>query len=375
MSRQSRLFDPIRLRDLEIPNRITVAPMCQYTARDGVPGTWHLVHLGQFAISGPGLVLVEATGVEPEGRISPGCTGLWSDAQEEAFRPIVEFYRDYGAAKIGIQLGHAGRKASTNVPWKGGKPLSSADGAWQTCAPSALPYGDGWHQPEALGDNALARVRDAFVQSAVRALRIGFDLIELHAAHGYLLHQFLSPISNQRDDQYGGSLENRMRFPLEVFDAVRAVWPAEKPLGVRFSATDWVEDSSWDLAESVAFAAALKDRGCDFVDVSSGGNSPLQQISVGPGYQTGFAAEVKRQTGITTMAVGKITDPHQAETILTTGQADMIAMARGITYDPRWAWHAAEALGDSRAAFPPQYARSHPTLQGEPVPGNPPQTK
>ncbi|MEL6478747.1 MAG: NADH:flavin oxidoreductase/NADH oxidase [Pseudomonadota bacterium] len=372
---QSHLFAPIRLRECEIQNRIVVAPMCQYTAEDGVPGNWHLVHLGQFAISGPGLVLIEATGVEAEGRITPGCTGLWSDAQEAAYRPIVDFFRSYGSAKIGIQLAHAGRKASVDVPWRGGKPLTAEQGAWQTCGPSALPYAEGWHVPEAFGDNALARVRAAFVQAAERALRLDFDVIELHSAHGYLLHQFLSPISNQRDDQYGGTLENRMRFPLEIFDAIRAVWPVERPLGVRLSATDWVDDSGWGLEEAIVYSQALADRGCDFIDVSSGGNSPLQKIAVGPGYQTRFAAEVKRATGITTMAVGKITDPHQAETILSTGQADMVALARGVTYDPRWAWHAAEALNDPRAAFPPQYARSHPSMQGEPIPGNPPPAK
>ncbi|MEM7669871.1 MAG: NADH:flavin oxidoreductase/NADH oxidase [Pseudomonadota bacterium] len=372
---KSNLFDPIQLRGLEIPNRIAVAPMCQYTANDGVPGNWHLVHLGQFAISGPGLVLIEATGVEPEGRITPGCTGLWSDAQEAAYRPIVEFFRDYGSSKIGIQLGHAGRKASVDVPWRGGAPLTAEQGAWQTVGPSALPYADGWHVPEAFGDNSLARVRRAFIQAAERALRLDFDVIEIHSAHGYLLHQFLSPISNQRDDQYGGSLENRMRFPLEIFDAVRAVWPNERPLGVRFSATDWVEGSGWGLEEAIVYTHALKERGCDFVDVSSGGNSPLQEIKVGPGYQSGFAAEVKRATGMTTIAVGKITEPVQAETILSTGQADMVALARGITYDPRWAWHAGAALNDPRAAFPPQYARSHPSMQGQPIPGNPPPAK
>ncbi|MEM1275267.1 MAG: NADH:flavin oxidoreductase/NADH oxidase [Pseudomonadota bacterium] len=372
---KSHLFEPIQLRELEIPNRITVAPMCQYTAKDGVPGNWHLVHLGQFAISGPGLVFTEATGVEAEGRITPGCTGLWNDTQEAAWAPIVQFFRDYGASKIGIQLAHAGRKASADVPWRGGKSLGAEDGAWQTYGPSASPYGPGWHMPEAFGDNSLQRVRDAFVQATERALRLDFDVIELHSAHGYLLHQFLSPISNQRDDQYGGSLENRMRFPLEIFDAVRAAWPAERPLGVRFSATDWVEGSSWGLEEAIIYAQALKDRGCDFIDVSSGGNSPLQDIKVGPGYQTQFAGEIRRATGITTMAVGKITDPHQAETILSTGQADMVALARGVTYDPRWAWHAGAALNDPRAAFPPQYARSHPSMQGEPIPGNPPPAK
>ncbi|MEM7423972.1 MAG: NADH:flavin oxidoreductase/NADH oxidase [Pseudomonadota bacterium] len=372
---KTRLFEPITLRGVEIPNRITVAPMCQYTAQDGIAGNWHLVHLGQFAIGGPGLVFVEATGVEPEGRITPGCTGLWSDAHEEAFRPIIQFFRDYGAAKIGMQLAHAGRKASVDVPWVGGAPLKD-DRAWQTVGPSALPYADGWHTPMEMGDNALKRVRDAFVAGAERCVRLGFDVVEVHSAHGYLLHQFLSPISNQRDDAYGGSLENRMRFPLEVFEAVRGVWPDDKPLGVRFSATDWVEGSGWGLEEAIEYTKALHERGCDFVDVSSGGNSPEQAIKVGPGYQSGFAAAVKRDVpDITVMAVGKITDPYQAEHILHSGQADMVALARGITFNTHWAWNAAHALGDERAAFPPQYARSHPALQGLPIPGNPPPAK
>lgn len=373
---KTHLFDPITLRELEIPNRIVVAPMCQYTARDGVPGNWHLVHLGQFAISGPGLTFVEATGVEAEGRISPGDTGLWNDEQEAAYRPIVEFFRHYGSGRIGMQLAHAGRKASVDVPWRGGAPLKPEQGAWQTVGPSAVPYADGWHTPEALGDNSLKRVRDAFVSAAERCVRLDFDVLEVHSAHGYLLHQFLSPISNRRDDAYGGSLENRMRFPLEIFDAVRAVWPEDRPMGVRFSATDWVEGSGWHVPEAIEYARALHERGCDFVDVSSGGNSPRQDIRVGPGYQTRFAAEIKRAVpGLTVIAVGKITDPIQAEHILTSGQADMVALARGITYDSRWAWHAAERLGDNRAAFPAQYARSHPSMQALPIPGNPPPAK
>lgn len=369
---KTKLFEPIKLREIEIPNRIVVAPMCQYTARDGLPGNWHLVHLGQFAISGAGLTFVEATGVEPEGRISPGCTGLWNDEQEAGFRPVVDFFRSYGSGKIGMQLGHAGRKASVDVPWAGGAPLKD-ERAWQTYGPSATPYADGWHTPEQLGDNSMKRVLDAFVSATERCVRLDFDVIELHSAHGYLLHQFLSPVSNRRDDAYGGSLENRMRFPLEVFDAMREVWPDHKPLGVRYSATDWVDSSDWQIEEAIAYTKALLERGCDFVDVSSGGNSPDQKIVVGPGYQTKFAAQVKREVPeMTVMAVGKITEPHQAEHILQTEQADMVALARGITYDSRWAWHAAEALGDERAAFPPQYARSHPSMQGLPIPGNPP---
>jgi NADPH2 dehydrogenase len=369
----SRLFEPIALRGVEVANRIVVSPMCQYTAADGTVGDWHLMHLGQYAVSGAGLVFVEATAVEPEGRITPGCPGLYSDDNEAALARIVRFFRDYGSARVGIQLAHAGRKAASAKPWHGGQSLAPDDGAWPTVGPSAEPFAPGWHEPAALDAGGLARIRDAFVQAARRALRLRFDAIEIHAAHGYLLHQFHSPLSNRRTDEYGGSLENRMRFTLEVFEAVRAVLPGDYPLGVRVSATDWV-DGGWTLDDTLAVAQALKDRDCDFIDVSSGGSSPDQAIDFGPGYQTGFAAEIKRHTGLTTMAVGLITDPRQAETIVRTGEADMVAMARGMLYNPRWPWHAAEALG-AQAAFPPQYQRAHPSLRGEPIPGNPPPAK
>jgi len=361
----SHLFSPIRLRGLELANRIVVAPMCQYSAENGNMTDWHFVHLGQFAVSGASLVFVEATGVEAAGRISPGCTGLYSDSNEAAMTRVVNFFRDYGNARIGIQLAHAGRKASTAVPWNNGD-----SDRWQTFAPSARAYAEGAQIPEALDHAGLTRIKQAFVDAALRALRIGFDAIELHSAHGYLLHEFLSPLSNHRNDEYGGSLENRMRFPLEVFEAVRAVCPDDLPLGVRASATDWVE-GGWDLDGTTAYAQALAERGCDFFDVSSGGNSPDQKIVFGPGYQTGFAGAIRRATGMNIMAVGQITDPHQAETILASGQADMVALARGMLYDPHWPWHAAEALG-AEAAFPPQYKRAHPSLMGEPIPGNPP---
>lgn len=369
----SLLFSPFKLRSVELANRIVVAPMCQYSASDGTVGDWHLMHLGQFAVSGAGAIFVEATGVEPEGRITPGCVGLYSDDNEEALARVLHFCRGNGPARLGIQLAHAGRKASSRVPWKGGTPLPAEEGAWQTVAPSAIPFAGNWHTPQALDGAGLKRVKAAFVQAAERARRLGFDMIEVHAAHGYLLHQFLSPISNRRTDSYGGSPENRMRFPLEVFEAVRGVWPEDRALGVRFSATDWIE-GGWDLEGSIAFAQALKQRGCDFVDVSSGGLSPAQQIVNGAGYQTGFAAEVRRATGLATIAVGRITDPVQAETILRTGQADMVALARGMLFDPRWPWHAAVTLG-GQATFPPQYQRAHPSLIGEPVPGNPPPPK
>ncbi len=366
----SQLFSPIRLRGLDLANRIVVAPMCQYSAMDGSMTDWHLMHLGQYAVSGAGLVFVEATGVEAAGRITPGCTGLYSDDNEAAMRRVIDFFRAYGNARIGIQLAHAGRKASCEVPWRGRAPMSADDTrSWETFGPSAVPFDGASPAPTALDDAGLARVKQAFVDATTRALRLGFDVIEVHCAHGYLLHEFLSPLSNQRDDGYGGSLENRLRFPLEVFDAVRAACPDDFPVGVRNSATDWV-DGGWDVDSTVTFAQALAERGCDFIDISSGGNSPDQQMITGPGYQTGFAAEVRRRSGLTTMAVGEITDPRQAESIVATGQADMVALARGMLYDPRWPWHAAEALG-AVAPFPAQYQRAHPSLKGEPVPAAP----
>ena len=366
----SALFSPIELRGLELSNRVVVAPMCQYSAEDGTVGDWHIMHLGQYAISGTGLLFVEATGIESEGRITPGCVGLYSDENEAALKRVLNFCNAYGNVPVGIQLAHAGRKASVDVPWNGGAPLNAGNGAWQTVGPSAEPYADGWHTPDAMNDEVLDRVKQGFVQAAERSVRLGFKAIELHGAHGYLMHQFLSPISNRRNDSYGGSLEGRMRYPIEVYEAVRAVVPDDIPIGYRISATDWVE-GGWDISQSIAFAQALKALGCDFIDVSSGGNSPHQQIPVGPGYQTGFAADIKRESGLPTMAVGKITDPLQAEHIIRSGQADMVALARGMLYDPRWTWHAAEALR-GQASFPPQYQRCHPALAGEPVPGNPP---
>lgn len=371
----SQLFTPISLRSVELPNRIIVAPMCMYSAHDGSVNDWHLMHLGQFAVSGVGLVFVEATGVQPEGRITPGCVGLYSDENETALKRVVDFCKSYGNAKTGMQLAHAGRKASTDFPWVGGKPIPVEDDrGWQTISASETPYAEGWQTPTAMDAGALEHMKQSFVEATERCIRIGFDVIELHMAHGYLFHQFLSPLSNERTDQYGGSLENRMRFPLEVFDAVRAVWPEDLPLGVRFSATDWVDGSSWNIAESSEFAKALKAHGCDFVDVSSGGNSPDQQIEAGPGYQTGFASDIREASRIETMAVGQITSPQQAESIIRSGQADMVALARGMLYNPRWAWHAAEAL-NAEAAYAPQYMRTHSSLRGLPIPGNPPQLK
>ena len=372
----SYLFSPISLSDVNIPNRIVVAPMCQYSANEGNATDWHLMHLGQFAVSGVGLIFTEAVGVEMTGRISPGCLALCTDEHEKNLKRVVDFCHDFGNAKMGIQIGHAGRKGSTELPWLGGKPIPSEDPrGWKTDGPSAEAYASmDWEAPHALDEDGLSRIKAAFVESAKRADRIGFDVLEIHAAHGYLLHQFLSPLSNLRNDQYGGSLEDRMRFPLEVFEAVSKVWPQQKAIGVRFSATDWVDRSSWDINESTEFTKELKKRGCHFIDVSSAGNSPEQQIEVGPGYQTGFASEIKRETGVATMAVGQITEAFQAEAIVRTGQADMISMARGMLADPRWAWHAAEALGE-QAAYAPQYMRSSKALRGLPIPGNPPVAK
>lgn len=368
----SQLFSPITLGGVDLSNRIIVAPMCQYSADKGNATDWHLMHLGQFAVSGVGLVMVEATGVSPEARISPGCLGLWSDENQAALTRVVRFCQDFGNAKMGIQLAHAGRKASTDLPWRGAKPISASDPrGWQTVAPSAVPYSPAFETPTALDEAGMVKVVDDFRAAAQRADAIGFDVLEVHMAHGYLLHQFLSPITNQRNDASGGALDGRMRFPLEVFAAVREVWPANKALGVRISATDWIETSSWDVPEASCFTAALKDAGAEFIDVSSAGISAEQQIDAGPGYQTGFAAAIRRDVDIPTMAVGQITEPRQAEAILRSGQADMVALARGMVINPRWAWHAAEVL-EGEAAYAPQYMRSSRALRGEPIPGNPP---
>jgi 2,4-dienoyl-CoA reductase-like NADH-dependent reductase (Old Yellow Enzyme family) len=348
------LFSPIALRSVELPNRIVVSPMCQYSAVDGCANDWHLVNLAHYALSGPGLAFFEATHVSPEGRITPSCLGLYRDDHEAAMARIVRFIHERTPVRVGVQLAHAGRKGSTLPPWEGGGPVRDARG-WRTVAPSAIPYDERWPIPQALDTAGMRKIRDDFVAAAIRAVRIGVEVIELHVAHGYLLHEFLSPLTNRRDDAYGGSLENRMRFPLEVFEAVRAVWPAEKPLGVRISATDWV-DGGWDVEQSCTFARELAARGCDFIDVSSGGLSPLQRIDARPGYQVPFARAVRAAAGIPVIAVGMITDPREAERILREGDADMIALARGFIRDPRWVWDAADLLG-SEAFVPPQYLR------------------
>lgn len=366
---QSKLFEPIQLRGLELPNRIIVSPMCQYQADGGSMTDWHIMHVGSYAISGAGLFFVEATGVEAAGRISPACTGLYNDENEVAMRRVLGFCRQHGETKIGIQLAHAGRKASSHLPWEGRGPLSSDEGAWETFAPSAVPVGDNWPTPTALDSVGMERVKQAFVKATERAARIGFDAIEVHSAHGYLLHSFLSPLSNQRDDAYGGNLENRMRFPLEVFEAMRAAWPDDKPMGYRVSGTDWI-DGGWAIDDTVALAKALQQRGCDFMDISAGGVAPVPNLAddVGPGYQADMAAEVKRQTGILTMAVGMIAEPKQAEHIIRTGQADMVALARAMMFNPRWPWHAAVAL-EANVAIPPTYDRDFSAFGGRPMSG------
>ncbi|MBO9100681.1 MULTISPECIES: NADH:flavin oxidoreductase/NADH oxidase [unclassified Rhizobium] len=354
----STLFSPFELRNLTLPNRIVVSPMCQYVADNGKATAWHEVHLGGLALSGASMLFLEATAVEAAGRITPGDLGLWNDETEAALKPVIDAIRLVSKTAIVMQLGHAGRKASSHLPWEGGELIPLAEGGWENFAPSPLPHKDGERAPTALDAAGLARVRDAFAATAARAARLRLDGVELHAAHGYLLHQFLSPLSNQRTDEYGGSLENRMRFPLEVFDAVRAAFPSDKAVGVRISATDWVE-GGWDVAQSIAFVNELQKRGVDWIDVSSAGVSPLQQITAGPGYQVPFADEIKQATGVTTIAVGLITEAKQAEEIVSSGKADFVALARAMLYDPRWGWHAAAELG-ATIEVPPSYLRAAP---------------
>lgn len=356
----SALFSPITLAGLTLPNRIVVSPMCQYSAEDGRATDWHIMHYGMLANSGAGLVILEATGVEPAGRISADDLGLWDDGTEAALARVVAACKRWGQARLGIQIAHAGRKASVAAPWKGGKPLAAGQGAWQTVGPMAEPFAEGWHLPQAMGPGEMARVRAAFADCAARSARLGLDVAELHAAHGYLLHQFLSPLTNRRDDSYGGPLANRMRFPLEVWDAVRKAWPTDRPLGARITGSDWVEGGITP-EEAIAFGLALKERGCDFLDVTSGGVVPGARITLGPGYQVPFATAVRQGTGLPTMAVGLIVLAGQAERIVADGAADMVAIARAVLDDPRWGWKAARELG-ADVAYPPQYERAAPPL-------------
>jgi 2,4-dienoyl-CoA reductase-like NADH-dependent reductase (Old Yellow Enzyme family) len=356
----SQLFTPIALRGLTLPNRIVIAPMCQYSADDGSANSWHMLHLGNLAVSGAGLLMIEATAVERLGRITHGCLGLYSDNNELALAEVVAACRRWGNTPIGIQLAHAGRKGSAQRPWQGGAPLKSHEDPWETVGASAIPMAEGWHTPREASMADLARIRDAFVDATKRAARLGLDLVEVHCAHGYLLHEFMSPLSNTRSDAYGGSLEKCRRFPLEVVESMRAVWPAEKPLGVRITGSDWLE-GGLTVEDAVEFTKALKARGVDYVCVSSGGISLKASIPLGPGYQVPFAERIRRETGIATRAVGLIADPRQAERILASGQADMVALARAFLDNPRWVWHAAEALG-AKASYPVQYQRSRTEL-------------
>ena len=355
-----RLFAPISFGPLTLANRIVVAPMCQYASPDSLANDWHVQHWGTLAQSGAGLLLTEATAVLPEGRISWADLGLYDEACEAAFAQALASVRRWSPMPVGVQLAHAGRKASTHRPWEhgGGAIAPDAPHGWQVVAPSALPYAEHDPQPEALDAAGIARVVEAFADAARRAARLGLDAIEIHAAHGYLLHQFLSPLSNRREDGYGGPLERRMRLLLEVFDAVRAMVPATMAVGVRISATDWV-DGGWDLAQSVVLARALDARGCHFLHVSSGGLHPAQKIAVAPGYQLPFAEAIRRDVTMPVIGVGLITTPEQAEAALEQGQADAIALARALLYDPRWPWHAAAALG-ATVGTSPRFLRAVP---------------
>ena len=355
----STLFTPFRVGALQLANRIVIAPMCQYSAVNGCMTDWHVIHLGSLALSGAALLTIEATAVLPEGRITYADVGLWNDATEAAIALTLENVRPWSDIPIAIQLAHAGRKASTEVPWKSGVQIPpDHPNGWQAVAPSAIPFADGERPPVALNQDGLTRVREAFAAAAHRAARLGVDAVQIHGAHGYLLHEFLSPLSNRRDDEYGGSLENRMRFALEVFDAVRAAFPADRAVSMRVSGTDWV-DGGWNIEQTVTFAQALESRGCAAVHVSSGGLTPSQQIPVGPSYQVPLARAVKRATRIPVIAVGLITEFDQAEAIVGTGDADLIALARTILYNPRWPWHAAAHFG-AQVKAPDQYLRSQP---------------
>ncbi|MBW3097471.1 NADH:flavin oxidoreductase/NADH oxidase [Pseudohoeflea sp. DP4N28-3] len=354
------LFSPLRLKKLELENRIVVSPMCQYSAEDGSATDWHLQHLGTLSASGAGLLVVEATAVSAEGRISHGDLGLYSDANEQALGRVVAHCRAHGDARLGIQIGHAGRKASAQRPWEGGGPLGSDEQPWETIAPSAQPFADGWHTPRAMTSADLDRIRDAHVSAARRALRLGFDALEVHAAHGYLMHEFFSPIANHREDEFGGSLAARMRYPLLVIKAVREVWPDDRPLGVRITGRDWV-DGGITLEDACAFAVQLKAVGVDFVCVSSGGISATARPEVFPGYQLAMAEAVRQASGLATRAVGLIATPQQAEEAVSSGQADMVALGRAFLDNPHWGWLAARALG-AEVARPVQYQRAAPAV-------------
>jgi len=356
---QAKLFSPLRLGSLELPNRIVIAPMCQYSAEEGCMTDWHVIHLGHLALSGAAVLTIEATAVTAEGRITYADTGLYSDDCERAMSRVLQSVRRWSNISLAVQLAHAGRKASTEVPWKGGRQIApDQPHGWQTVAPSANPFQADESAPISLDRDGLRDIRNAFAEAAKRAARMGLDAVQIHGAHGYLLHQFLSPLSNKRDDDYGGSLENRIRFPLEVFEAVRAAFSSERPVTMRLSGTDWAE-GSWTIDETVAFAKVLEQRGCSAIHVSSGGLTSAQRIPIGPSYQVPLSRAVKAAVNIPVIAVGLITEFEQAEAIIGTGDADLIALARAILYNPRWPWHAAAHFA-ARVSAPSQYLRSQP---------------
>ncbi len=357
---QSSLFTPVAIDRMELANRVTIAAMCQYSAVGGSMTDWHMQHLGQLSLSGAGMMLIEATGVVPEGRITRHCTGLYSGENESAMKRVVDFVRTISPIRIGLQLNHAGRKASAHRPWEGRGALAPEEGSWTTVAPSAIPLAPGSPAPVSLDAAGLSAVKNAFVAAAQRAARVGVDFIELHSTHGYLLSEFLSPLANRREDEYGGSLAKRMRFPLEVFRALRETWPAEKPLGAKISGTDFVP-GGWSVEDAVTYARELKRLGCAYVTVSGGGVVLDAKVPVGPGYQVSYAERVRREAGVTTGSVGLIASPQQADDIIRSGKADFVALARGMLFDPRWPWHAALALGVD-IKFPPQYERCHPKV-------------
>ena len=351
----SQLFAPLTLREVEFRNRVFVSPMCQYSSDNGMPSDWHLVHLGSRAIGGAALVMTEAAAVCPEGRISPEDAGIWSQAHANAWAPIAAFIKAQGAI-ASIQLAHAGRKASTYSPWRGSGLVKEGEGGWQVVGPSAVPFSDKFPMPREMNEADLKKCRDDFVAAAKFALSAGFDVPEVHAAHGYLMHEFLSPLSNTRTDQFGGSLENRMRFPLEVCAAVREFWPKDKPVFVRLSATDWKE-GGWDVAQSIEFCIRLKAIGIDLVDISSGGNAVDAKMTLRPGYQVPFARAIREATGLCTGTVGLITDAVQAEQVVGDGDADCVFLARALLRDPYWPRHAAQELGHAMP-WPDQYSRA-----------------
>ncbi len=359
------LFAPFSLRSLNLANRIVVSPMCEYSSVDGFANDWHLVHLGSRAVGGAALIIFEASGVSPEGRITPGDLGIWKDEHIPALKRVTDFLHEHGSYAA-IQIAHAGRKASMSLPWETERLVPESEGGWQTVAPSAIPFADHYSTPIALDKAGIEKVKADFAAATRRALAAGFDVVEIHAAHGYLLHEFLSPISNHRTDEYGGSFENRIRLLLEVASTVRAEWPQELPLLVRISATDWTE-GGWSVDESVELSRRLKEEGVDLMDVSSGGNVATAQIPVGPGYQTAFAERIRREAGIATGTVGMIVDPAQADHILRTGQADLVLLARELLRDPYWPLHAAAAL-HKETSWPAQYLRA----AGRPVPARKP---